>query len=289
MNYYFIRLFSDFGVFNIVSDSNHNDGKLFKFRHGNSETYRTDAWKSHGNNSGYIELSQNIIKQAEKLIAKFSPFETPTKEDDEDILSRRDWLTSIYEIEPLAYINCIDATISKFSDVSGIVNKMVHASKFGSRDGKDFENALKPFLELFRESVNVEILSGAGKTDLLCTMEETSSNSLYKMNVDAKTRNKALEGIHPVRITSHINKTGAKFCMIVAPKFARGVSTDINNFNIVAVRSEELGVYCYRECMSSQDGYADFTSIYEIILKNLGADITGNIQDLIAERYGLGV
>ena len=289
MNYYFIRLFSDFGVFNILSDPKHNDGNLFKFRHGNSNTYRTDAWKSRGINSGYIQLSKNIIQQAEKLVSKFSPFETPTKEEDEDVLSRRDWLTSIYEIEPLSYINCINATVSKFSDVSDIVNKMVHASKFGSRDGKDFENALKPFLELFRESVNIEILSGAGKTDLLCTMEDTSSDSLYKMNVDAKTRNKALEGIHPVRITSHINKTGAKFCVIVAPKFARGVSTDINNFNIVAVRSEELGVYCYRECMSSQDGYADFTSIYEIILNNLGTDITGNIQDLIAERYGLGL
>jgi hypothetical protein len=289
MNYYFIRLFSDFGVFDILSDPKHNDGKLFKFRHGNSKTYRTDAWQSRAKNSGYIELSKNIIQQAQKLISKFSAFEIPTKEGDEDVLSRRDWLTSIYEVEPLAYINCIDASVSKFSDVSSIVNKMVHASKFGSRDGKEFENALKPFLELFRESVNVEILSGAGKTDLLCTMEENTSKSLYKMNVDAKTRNKALEGINPIRITSHINKTGSKFCMIVAPKFARGVASDINQYKIVAIRSEELGVYCYRECMSSKDGYADFSSIYDIILNNLGSDITSNVQDLIAERYGIGV
>ena len=41
--------------------------------------------------------------------------------------------------------------------------------------------------------------------------------------------------------------------------------------------------------MSSKDGYADFTSIYDIILNNLGSDITSNVQDLIAERYGIGV
>ena len=52
-------------------------------------------------------------------------------------------------------------------------------------DGKEFENSLKPFMELFRETANVEIISGAGNTDLLCAMEDADEN-IYKMNVDAK-------------------------------------------------------------------------------------------------------
>ena len=78
MNYYFLRLFKDFGVFNIYPDSNHNQGNLFKFKHGSGNTYRTDAWTSRAKCSGYIVLSSNIIDAAKKLDKTFSAYKTPT-------------------------------------------------------------------------------------------------------------------------------------------------------------------------------------------------------------------
>ncbi len=287
MNYYFLRLFNDFGVLSISPDPNHNDGKIFRFKHGNGKTYRNDAWKSRAACSGYVKLSEEIIDSAIKLSERFSAFDIPTKENDDFVLSRRDWLTNLYEIEPLEYLDCIGSQINRQNEVSAIVNQMIYASKYGSRDGKEFETALEPFMELFRETRNIEIISGAGNTDLLCTMENFENDSLYKMNVDAKTRGKALEGINPSRITRHIDKHGAKFCVVVAPKFARGVSYDIKNSQIVTVRSEDFGAYCYRECIKSNDGQADFSSIYNIISTNLGTDITEHIRELTAMRYGV--
>lgn len=292
VNYYFLRLFQDFGVFKIYEDAGHNNGKLFSFRHGDSikhQTYRNDAYQTRKHRSGYVKLDPSIVEYAAKLNDKYSAYDTPTKWDSEGIMSKRDWLTNLYEIEPLGYLSCINTSIDRRNEVSAIISQMIYASKFGSRDGKDFEKALYPFMNLFRETRDVEIISGAGNTDLLCTMEEITSESFYKMNVDAKTRGSALEELNPVRLTHHINKHGAKFCIVVAPKFASGVSSDIRNSKIVTVRSEDFGAYCYRECTESRDGYADFTSVLKIINANLGKDITGQIQTLTASRYGLSV
>jgi len=292
LNYYFFRLFADFNVLNLVGDSLHNEGKLFKFLHSsteNSETYRNDAYKSRKNHSGYIELTGLVKKSAKKLIDSYSPFDVPSHIDGVDIFSKENWMTNIYQIEPLRYLTCINTQVDKKSEITSIVTNMINASKFGSRDGKEFENSLKPFLELFKEAINVEILSGAGNTDLLCAMEEQPTYGIYNMNLEAKTRGTALEGIQTTRINKHLNKHGSKFCIVVAPKFARGVHDDIIGNKIVTIRSEELGNYCYKECTSSSSGLADFSSILNIINKNLGFDITNKVRNLTESRYGLAV
>ena len=85
----------------------------------------------------------------------------------EFILSQEDWLNTIYNLEPIQYLACISRNFQRLQEVSDVVNKMVYASRYGSRDGKDFEQSLKPIIELFKETRNVEILSGAGNTDLI--------------------------------------------------------------------------------------------------------------------------
>lgn len=292
INYYLLRLFEDFGVFNLVADPVHNNGKLFKFLHSETETtktYRNDAYKSRKKCSGYIELSSAVKESAQQLINSFSPFEQPSYIDGVEIFSKEDWLTNLYQTEPLRYLACINTDVDRNSEITTIVNEMIRASKFGSRDGKEFENALKPFIELFRETVNVEILSGAGNTDLLCNMEEYQTDILYNMNVEAKTRGSALEGVLTSRINNHLRRHGSKFCIIVAPRFARGVAGDIKGNSIVTIRSEELGNYCYKECTSTKSGMADFTSILAIIKENMGTDITNKVRNLTEQRYGLAV
>lgn len=61
MNYYFLRIFTEFGVFKTIGDIFHNDGNLFKFLHGKSTT-RTDAYASRTRYSGYIIIDEDIKK-----------------------------------------------------------------------------------------------------------------------------------------------------------------------------------------------------------------------------------
>lgn len=299
LNYYLLRILDGFGVIDLIGDPTHNNGNLFRFKHGDGdgitirksshapvcETYRNDAYKSRAQHSGYAKLSDNVIEAASKLAVAYPVFETPSKESDADIPTRNVWLVNLYECNQLSYLKCINTSASRSSSITDTVQTMIYASKFGSKDGKEFENALKPFMNLFRETMDVNILSGAGNTDLLCAME--GNDIRYKVNVEAKTRKSALESVVASRINKHIKKHGAEFCLIVAPRFASGVNDDIKGCDIVAVRSEVLGSYCYKECQYSKDGQADFSTLRSIAHSNSGSDITQAVYDLTMKRYGI--
>ena len=284
INYYFLRIFSGFGCLEIVSDYFHNDGNLFYFRHGNGNTFRTDAYGSRKSNSGYVQINPSLIKSVRELLDKYSPFDAPLKQA--DCLSKEDWIRDLYEFEPLKYISIVISNQDKKTEVVDIIKDMVYQSKYGSRDGKSFEASLKPIFELFRENRNVEIISGSGDTDLLCVMEN-SDESLYKINVDAKTSHHQTQAINPIRITNHIRLNNSKYCIIVSPKFSRGVKTDIQDFKIVTIEAETLANYCLKECLNSSDGLADYNELNIHIEQNLGTDITQTVNFLIDQKYGI--
>ncbi len=282
INYYFIPIFYSFRVFDLVEDRKHNDGKIFAFRHGNGNTYRTDSVVTRKKIPGYLKLADNIIEKAKILSNKYSAFDMP--ETQATAISKEDWIRDLYEFNMLDYIKDISYDREYKDNVIEIVKDMVYQSKYGTNDGKSFEKSLQPIFELFRENRDVQIISGAGDTDLLCIMSN-SLNELYKVNVDSKKTKNRLEGIHATRIMNHIKKNGSKYCIIVSPKFSRGAKSDIKGFKIVTLEAETLASYCLKECLSSSDGLADYETINEIIIKNLGNDITENLNDLIVERY----
>lgn len=280
MNYYFIRLFSGY-VFDIVEDKNHNGGNLLRFKHGTG-SIRYDICASNKDTSGYIRLNNDIKEDAKKLIENFSPFELPLSEA--EMLSKDEWIREIYQFSPLEYIDTISKTDDDTRYVIQIVKNMVHNSRYGTRDGKSFEESLIPIFENFRENRNVEWISGSGNTDLLCAMDN-EDDEIYNVNVDAKTAKTSTSSINPVRITNHMDKCGSEYCIIVSPKFASGVKSDIKNFNIVTIEAETLADYCLKESLSSTDKMADFTSLDKIIKNNLGTDITKRVNFLINDKF----
>lgn len=285
INYYFLRIFAGFGCLEIVVDPFHNDGKLFSFRHGTGDTFRTDAYASREKVSGYVQINPEIFGSVKELLEKFSPFDKPITQA--DCMSKEEWIRDLYEFEPLKYISVVMPNKDENrSDVVDIIKDMVYQSKYGTRDGKSFENSLKPVFELFRENRNVEIISGAGDTDLLCVMED-SDDTLYKINVDAKTSHYATQAINPVRITNHIKLNASKYCIIVSPRFSRGVRTDIKDYNIVTIEAETLANYCLKECLNSPDGLADYDMLNVYINQNFGMDITNAINYIIDRKYSI--
>ena len=282
INYYFLPIFAGFRVFELVQDNLHNDGRLFKFKHGNGTTYRKDAIGSRKDVSGYVKISDHLIDKASILVNKYSAFDIP--ETQATAISKDDWIRNLYEFNMLSYINDIDLDKRYDEEVIVSVRDMVYESKYGTNDGKSFEKSLQPIFELFRENISVEIISGAGDTDLLCIMQE-NQNKLYKVNVDAKKTKNRLEGIHTTRLLNHIRKNGSRYCIVVSPKFSKGAKLDIQGFEIVTIEAETLANYCLKECLNSDDGLADYTSLNDIIMNNQGTDITENVNDLIVERY----
>lgn len=288
-SYFFARIFKSFDVLEIIGDKNHNDGKLFKFRHGDASkhnTFRNDAFDARMNYSGYIKLKDQLKDDANELLKKFSPFDSPLTLQDPNVFSKNDWIHDLYEVEILKYLSIVFPEYTNQREIINSISEMQYMSKYSSVDGKDFEKSLKPVFELFRENLNVEIISGAGDTDLLCVFDDSIRELPdYKVNVEAKSRNSA-NNMNVMRIERHIEKHGSKYCIVVAPRFSRGNDLDISNKNIVSITAETLGKYCSKECLSSKDGKADFMSINAFIENNLGSNITSYVEDLIEQRYG---
>ena len=290
--YYFLEIFRKFNVFELVQDKDHNEGKLIGFEHpGKSGSLRYDniVKKGSGNKcSGYFKLADSIIDDAKKLADAFSAFEIPLMMTSPDIFTKQDFLTALYESEPLRYLSVISSDMNQDKFLSETVNKMVHMSKYGSDDGKDFENSLEPFMNLFRETAEVEVHSGSNDTDLLCVMYDDKNNN-YKFNLEAKKRKNTVSELNGRTLEKHIDKNGSNFCLVVAPRFASGVESLIRGFKVAMIRADVFGSYCYKECKYSDDGMADFESIHKIVKKNIGSDITGEVRKLTEKRYGIAV
>lgn len=287
INYYFVKIFKEFGVFDTIADSKHNEGQLFKFKHGNTNTYRSD--KISNNVSGYIRLNKDLYDDAKKLINTFSPFDKPVTLEDELVFSKKDWISDLYENDLIKYLDVVMPRFNAQKEIISAITNMTHMSKYSAVDGKDFEKSLKPIFNLFRETLNVEIISGSGDTDLLCTMEKLNkTRDIYKINVDAKSRNSSLN-LNPMRLKRHIALHSSKYCIVVAPRFSKGTLLDISEFPIVTITADSLARYCSKECLTNLDYLADYTSIHDIIMSNLGKDISCLIDKLVSKKYGIVV
>jgi len=283
-NYYFLRIFGGFHVLDIIGDQYYNGGELHSFRHGNGQTLRNDAYESRTRYSGYFKIKDELENYAKKLVLNFSAFEKPKSEA--DYFSREDFILDLYQTKPLSYLSAIDPSQKRNKDVSDTIFNMVHMARYGSRDGQDFEKSLKSVFELFKQAVNVEMISGAGDTDILCAMRD-DDDSLYKINVDAKTSANATSALNPARLMNHLRIHNSNYCVVVSPRFATGVSRDIEGSRIVAITAETLASYCINEYNFSRDGFIDFAMINEIIRNNLGVNITNAVQEFVNHYYGV--
>lgn len=289
INYYLIRIFTGFNVFKVIVDRNHNSGKLFSFKHGKTKTYRTDACLAGGKTSGFIILEPELLDSAEALLNKYSFLDTPTSLGDKFVFSKEEWIMDLYEVELIKYLNVIFPDYGRQREIINSLSTMTYMSKYSSIDGKDFENSLKPVFELFRETLNVEIISGSGDTDLLCAVEDPmKDNLIYKINIDAKSR-KSSNNINPARLKRHVDLHSSQYCIVVAPRFSKGTVLDIEDYPVVTITADSLARYCSKECLSSSDSFADYTAINSIIKENLGKDISFEIDKLTIKKYGIKI
>lgn len=285
MKTFFIGIFENFGVLELVADEIHNNNRTFSFKHGNTNTHRSDTVVKSRRVPGYVRLNPNLEESANKLLSTYSPFDIPTSM--ENLYDMEEWIEDLYENEFIRYLAIVFPEYIRHMDIINALADMTHKSKFGSNDGRDFENSLKPVFELFREVLNVSLIGGPGRTDLLCTIKESElENNLFKVNVDAK-KGSSSNNLNAPRLDRHRIDNNSRYCIVVAPRFSRGTVLDLQGYPIVIVKAETLAKYLSKECLSNDDYLADYIEINQIITENLGADITSKLERLIDRKYGI--
>ncbi len=97
------------------------------------------------------------------------------------------------------------------------------------------------------------------------------------------TKNK-LSGINSGRLQGHLEKIGGSYTIVVTPRYVPAVLQDIKQRPIVIIRASTFSEYLYN-CIDNDIRDIDFEDFDNIILNNLGKDISKNISDLTINRF----
>ena len=124
---------------------------------------------------------------------------------------------------------------------------------------------------------------GAAHTDIEC---------LYKINVSRKkkfavesksTANKLL-GINAGRLREHREEIGGDYTIVVTSRYVPATKRDIKGTPIVIILASTFAEYLYNHLFHDirEIDYKDFD---DIIVNNLGKDVSGLISDLTLNKF----
>ena len=132
--------------------------------------------------------------------------------------------------------------------------------------------------------VNVEAkkIGGAGNTDLECLYITKKK----KFAVDAKSTKNKLSGLNAGRLAEHRTKIGGEYTIVVTPRYVPAVLHDIKSAPIVIVRASTFSEYLYNH-IDNEIREIDYEDFDNIILNNLGKDISKNISSLTLEKFSV--
>lgn len=229
---------------------------------------------------GYVVLKEELEDYVDTLLKAY-PFDTePLKLNDSERL-RVDVIKEIYSFYPIELLNYIgeekDEVTAQLLDLPKLIDKYAENNK--GKEAYLFEEVL---VEGFNMFYNVEALGigGAGQTDI----EAIYLTNNEKFAVDAKSTKNKLSNLSSGRLRSHREKIGAKYTIVLTPRYVPAVLEDIKDSPIVILRANTFSEYLYNH-INNNIRDIDYSDIHDIILQSYGRDISQQVSDRTLEKF----
>ena len=266
----------------IESIDNQNYEKLV------SEILKIRKWnnaeieKTFKENQHTVTLNPHLKNLCQKLMVEYPFDEKPLQLEDPERL-KIDVVKQIYNFYPQVLLEEIG---EKKDDLKyGLLNLAKLIEQYSNNnDGAEaylFEDILTDGFNMF---VNVEAkkIGGAGNADLECLYITKKK----KFAVDAKSTKNKLSGLNAGRLAEHRTKIGGEYTIVVTPRYVPAVLHDIKSAPIVIIRASTFSEYLYNHIDNEvrEIDYADFDNI---IVNNLGKDISRNISTLTIDKFSV--
>lgn len=272
--YYVLKLLSSQGVF--VTNEGNVLGKLY---HPTKNPNTKKTGRSATNST--FELTAEVKKYVSRLIEEFSPFDDVLKLDN-DKRQSSDIVKEIYSFYPELLLDELGL------ESTGIDNDIIKLPKLiekyalneNGETFNQFEDILEDAFNLFY-NVEAEKLSGAGRTDIECMYLEIHE----KFSVEAKSTSKKLPALNAGRLARHRSLIGAKYTIVVTPRYVPSVKYDIQNQEIVIIKANTFAEYIYNY-LAAGIREIDFGEIREIIQSNMGSDISLQLSEKTLMKFG---
>jgi hypothetical protein len=247
----------------------------------------------HGEGKTSRKLTRNKISFSPKLEALYQslennyPFDArpvPLNDDGRLKIDAVKEIFNFYPRELLIEIGEISVESEKELELLELPRLIeLYANNNEGEQAYLFEEKLTDGFNIFY-NVQANWIGGAGNTDIECLY--TSAIGSKKFAVDAKSTKNKLTSLSSGRLAAHREKIGAKYTIVVTPRYVPAVKSDIYKTANVILLANTFTEYLYN-CINNDIRMIDFTPFDKIVEENLGQDISSQISRLTLEKFGL--
>jgi type II restriction enzyme len=227
---------------------------------------------------GYITINSAVKPFIEKMMKEYSCFDKPISLSDPERLTI-DCIKEVYSFYPELLLN----EIGESDELSKLLELPKLIEEYSNNPENDtaylFENVLTEGFNMFY-NVEANKRGGAAHTDIECLYISKKK----KFAVESKSTANKLLGINAGRLREHREEIGGEYTIVVTSRYVPATKRDIKGTPIVIVLASTFAEYLYNHIFHEirDIDYKDFD---DIIVNNLGTDISQQISDLTLNKF----
>jgi hypothetical protein len=265
-DYYVSILFQNAGVLNKLEGE-----KICSLQQGNTNTYRKIT-------KSIVTIPNALIDFVTQLEKQYSFLEKPLLLNDKERL-KIDVIKEIYSFYPNILLTTIDESVelNRYLELPKLIEQ--YANNPENETAYLFENVLVNGFNMFY-NVEAKGIGGAGHTDIECLYLTKSK----KFAVESKSTANKLLGINIGRLREHREDIGGEYTIVVTPRYVPAAKRDIIKTPNVIILASTFAEYLYN-CINKDVREIDYADFDNIIMKNLGKDISSDISNLTLTKF----
>jgi hypothetical protein len=248
----------------------------------------------HGGGSGrrryksdFVTIKKEIFEFVSLLVNNYSFNEKP-QDLTKELQLNSEYVIQLYNFYPTELIQELGIDNEEQEKIISILkiteDLNLYAKNSVHGDAYKFEDILCDAFNYFSD-VEAEKHASAGTTDIECIYSPIDSLS-KKFDVEAKSTKNKLMTISAGRLRHHRVQIGSKYTIVVTPNYVNAVLEDIKETDTVLIRSGSFSNFLYQS-ISKKGREISYKPIDEIVLNNLGTDITPVINQYVYENFGV--
>lgn len=227
---------------------------------------------------GYVSIGENCISFIREMLAEYTCFAIPVQLKDPERLTI-DCIKEVYSFYPQLLLKEIGESddLSKLLELPKLIEK--YSNNPENETAYLFEDVLTEGFNMF---YNVEAVKrgGAAHTDIECLYITKKK----KFAVESKSTANKLLGINAGRLREQREEIGGEYTIVITSRYIPATKRDIKGTPIVIILANTFAEYLYNHIFHEVRNidYADFDNI---IVNNLGTDISGLVSNMTLEKF----
>ncbi len=224
----------------------------------------------------YYTLNSDYLPFINKLESIYSFLDKPISFT--NFQQKLDTVKEIYNFYPNILLEEIGENIDcNILQLPELINK--YSANDDNANAYNFEDVLEEGFNTFK-NVDAKKIAGAGNTDIKCLFLD--EEKIFA--VEAKSTKNKLNLVNDGRLGEHRMKIGAEYTIVITPRYVPAVLKDIKNTKNVIITANTFSEYLYNSIVKDERNI-DYKEINDIIVNNLGTDISDKISDLTINKF----